>query len=289
MNKHLIRKDSGKNIMKKVVDYLEFIRPKNIIFGLILLFSGIFIGGDPPWFSVQVIIALLSFSFAIAGSLAFNNYVDRDIDKIIHPRRPLPSGRLSPKEGLYFGIIVFIVSFLLALFVNLSFFIMLILGFCLCLLYELIAKNHGLYGNILVAVVIAGVSVTGGFVVDNPNPGFFISLVLFPQLLGGEIIRDVRDIEGDRLRRKTLPMIIDKNLTLYIGLYLIATTFFMIPIPFITYTVGIWYIPGISFVVFFILLGIGLSLKNKDNLNLTTKITKAAMVLTILAFFLGSL
>jgi geranylgeranylglycerol-phosphate geranylgeranyltransferase len=275
--------------MKKALAYLEFTRPKNIVFGLILLFSGIFVGGDPPWFSLQVMIAFLSFSFAVAGSLAFNNYVDRDIDKIIHPRRPLPSGRLSPKEGLFFGIIVFAFSFVLALFVNLLFFIMLILGFCLCLLYELIAKKHGLYGNIVVAVVIAGVSVTGGFVVDNPYPGFFISLVLFPQLLGGEIIRDVRDVEGDRLRRKTLPMIIDKNLALYMGLYLIATTFFMLPIPYITHTVGIWYVPGISIVIFLILLGISLSLKNKNNLVLTTKITKTAMVLTILAFFLGSI
>ena len=275
--------------MKKALAYLEFTRPKNIVFGLILLFSGIFVGGDPPWFSLQVMIALLSFSFAVAGSLAFNNYVDRDIDKIIHPRRPLPSGRLSPKEGLFFGIIVFAISFVLALFVNLLFFIMLILGFFLCLLYELIVKNHGLYGNILVAVVIAGVSVTGGFVVDNPYPGFFISLVLFPQLLGGEIIRDVRDVEGDRLRRKTLPMIIDKNLASYMGLYLIATTFFMLPIPYITHTVGIWYVPGISIVIFLILLGISLSLKNKNNLVLTTKITKTAMVLTILAFFLGSI
>jgi 4-hydroxybenzoate polyprenyltransferase len=166
---------------------------------------------------------------------------------------------------------------------------MLVLGFCLCLLYETTAKNHGLFGNILVATVIAGVSVTGGFAVDNPYPGFFISLVLFPQLLGGEIIRDVRDVEGDRLRRKTLPMIVDKNLALYLGLYLIAATFFMLPIPIITHTVGIWYLPGISIAIFFILLGIGLTLKNKDNLILTTKITKTAMVITVLAFFLGAL
>ena len=81
-----------KNIMKKALAYLEFIRPRNIIFGLILLFSGIFVGGNPPWISFQVLAALLSFSFAIAGNIAFNNYVDRDIDKIIHPKRPLPSG-----------------------------------------------------------------------------------------------------------------------------------------------------------------------------------------------------
>jgi len=275
--------------MKKALAYLEFTRPRNIIFGLILLFSGIFVGGNPPWISFQVLAALLSFSFAIAGSIAFNNYVDRDIDKIIHPKRPLPSGRLSAKEGLYFGIIVFTISFLVALFVNLLFFIMLVLGFCLCFLYETTAKNHGLFGNILVAIVIAGVSVTGGFVVDNPYPGFFISLVLFPQLLGGEIIRDVRDVEGDRLRRKTLPMIVDENLALYMGLYLIATTFFMLPIPYLTHTVGIWYLPSIIVVVFFILLGIGLSLKNRNNLILTTKITKTAMVITVLAFFLGAL
>jgi geranylgeranylglycerol-phosphate geranylgeranyltransferase len=275
-------------MMKKALIYLEFIRPRNIVFGVILLFSGIFIGGKSPWFSFQILLALLSFSLAVAGSLAFNNYVDQDVDKIIHPKRPLPSRRLSPKEGLYFGGSMFAFSFLFALFVNLPFFIMLTLGFSLCLLYELITKNHGIYGNILVAVVIAGVSVTGGFVVNNPYPGFSISLVLFPQLLGGEIIRDVRDVEGDRLKRKTLPMIIDRDVALYMGLYLIATTFFMLPIPYIMHTVGFWYLPSVSIVGFLIVLGIGLTLKNKNNLIITTKITKAAMVLTVFAFFAGS-
>jgi geranylgeranylglycerol-phosphate geranylgeranyltransferase len=273
--------------MKKVKAYLEFIRPRNIILGWILLFSGIAVGGNPPWISFQVTAAFISFSFAIAGSIAFNNYVDRNIDKIIHPDRPLPAGRLSPKEGLYFGITVFVISFTTALFVNLPFFIMLFLGFCLCLLYEITAKNHGLFGNILVAVVLSGVSVTGGFVVGNPYPGFYISLVLFPQFFGGEVIRDVRDVKGDRLTRRTLPMIVGENLALYMGLYLLGTTCFLVPIPYITHTVDIWYLPGIGLVILLILLGIGLTIKDKKNLILTTKMNKTAVVITVLAFFLG--
>jgi geranylgeranylglycerol-phosphate geranylgeranyltransferase len=273
--------------MEKALAYLENIRPKNIFFGWILLFSGIAVGGKPPWISFQIVAALLSFSFAIVGSIAFNNYADREIDKIIHPNRPIPVGRLSPREGLYEGIVAFVLSFIVALFVNLQFYIMLFLGFCLCLLYEITAKNHGLLGNILVAVVLSGASVTGGFVVNNPYPGFFVSLVLFPQILGGEIIRDVRDVHGDRRTRKTLPMAVGENMALYMGLYLIAATLFMIPIPYLTHTVGIWYLCGISLVAFLILLGIGLTLKDKNNLILTTKMNKTAVVLTVLAFFLG--
>lgn len=273
--------------MKKARAYLEFIRPRNIAFGWIIPFSGIVVGGNSPWISIRVIVALLSFTFAFAGCIAFNNYTDRDIDAIIHPNRTLPAGRLTSKEGLYFGIVLFVIAFMAALFVNLPFFIILLLGFCLCLLYEITAKNHGLLGNILVAVVISGASVAGGFVVDNPYPGFFISLVLFPQTLGGEIIRDVRDVNGDRLVRKTLPMIVNENLALFIGLYLIATTLLMLPIPYITHTVDIWYLPSISLVAFLILFGIGLALKDNKNLVLTIKITKTAVIITVLAFFAG--
>ncbi|MEM2759567.1 MAG: heme o synthase [Nitrososphaerales archaeon] len=66
---------------------------------------------------------LLVITSVMAGSAAANtltNYIDRDIDaKMERTRsRPIPSGRISPKDALYYGLILAGVSVVLAYLIN---------------------------------------------------------------------------------------------------------------------------------------------------------------------------
>ena len=59
---------------------------------------------------------------AAGGSGAINQYIDRDLDKLMlrTAKRPLAAQRLTPAEGLAFGIGLCLLSFyLLAVFTNL--------------------------------------------------------------------------------------------------------------------------------------------------------------------------
>ena len=59
---------------------------------------------------------------AAGGSGAINQYIDRDLDKLMRrtAKRPLAAQRLTPAEGLAFGIGLCLLSFyLLAVFTNL--------------------------------------------------------------------------------------------------------------------------------------------------------------------------
>ncbi len=53
---------------------------------------------EPPW--PQVVLGVIAVFASVGAMHTFNDYVDRIRDKIIWPRRPLPSGRVKPREAL---------------------------------------------------------------------------------------------------------------------------------------------------------------------------------------------
>jgi protoheme IX farnesyltransferase len=76
-------------------------------------------GGTPSW--PLVLWTLLGGALAAGSSGALNMYFDRDIDARMRrtSARPIPSGRIAPRNALIFGIVLGIASFVeLAVFVN---------------------------------------------------------------------------------------------------------------------------------------------------------------------------
>ena len=61
------------------------------------------------------------------AALIWNDITDMEIDSIVHPTRPLPDGRINPKNFFYIAIIFSIFTFLFSFFISLIvFFIVLI-------------------------------------------------------------------------------------------------------------------------------------------------------------------
>jgi protoheme IX farnesyltransferase len=63
-------------------------------------------GGQTPF--VHVISVSIATAMLAAGGAALNHWIERDVDKRMPrtARRPLPSGRLTSSEGLFFGVTV---------------------------------------------------------------------------------------------------------------------------------------------------------------------------------------
>src|SRR5919198_24446 len=83
--------------------------------------------------SVQPVTWLLLLGGVAAGSAAadtLTGYNDRDIDAIMDRTKgkPIPSGRVSPRHALIFGLILAIISLLLAWFINTLAFALMALG-----------------------------------------------------------------------------------------------------------------------------------------------------------------
>jgi protoheme IX farnesyltransferase len=94
-------------------DYLMLTKPVVVSLLLVTTFTGMVVGARslPPlgltfW-------TMLAGFFAAGGSGAINQYIDRfdDIKMQRTSKRPIPSGRLTPGEGLAFGVAATIVAF----------------------------------------------------------------------------------------------------------------------------------------------------------------------------------
>lgn len=103
-------------------DFLALTKPVVVLLLLVTTYAGMVVGGA-AWPSLKLTFwTLLGGYMAAGGSSALNQYIDRDLDKKMQrtQKRPLAVGRMTPAEGLAFGISLSVLSFFVfAAFVNL--------------------------------------------------------------------------------------------------------------------------------------------------------------------------
>ena len=138
-----------------------------------------------------------------SAACAINDYWDIDKDRINHPERPLPSGRLSRAQARWGAIVLFTTAAISAL--HLGIYLSSIVGIIIVLLwhYSEILNYSGILGNALVATVIAGLIVFGGLVAGKPFALTYSACFLFVYQWAKEIVWDVHDAAGDRARGVT--------------------------------------------------------------------------------------
>jgi protoheme IX farnesyltransferase len=106
---------------QRVKDF--FILSKPLIVALLLLttYAGL-VAGTKAWPSASLTFwTLFGGALAAAGSSAMNQYIDRELDKNMQrtAKRPLADGRLTPAEGLSYGLALCLISYyVMAGFVN---------------------------------------------------------------------------------------------------------------------------------------------------------------------------
>lgn len=104
-------------------DFLILNKPIIVVLLLVTTYAGMVVGGkEIPSLSLTIW-TLLGGALAAGGSSAINQFIDREIDQEMQrtAKRPIPSGRLFPAEGLALGISEVILSFFIyVIFVNLN-------------------------------------------------------------------------------------------------------------------------------------------------------------------------
>ena len=106
---------------ERVRDFLTLTKPIIVLLLLATTLAGMVVGlrAWPP--AGTIFWTLLGGALAAGGSGAINQFIDRDVDAKMKrtARRPLAAGRLTPAEGLAFGVgLCLLAFFLLAIFVN---------------------------------------------------------------------------------------------------------------------------------------------------------------------------
>ena len=85
--------------------YLELTKPRLTLMAVITTFMGFYLGAHGPLPAGRLIATLVGACLIGGGAAALNQYLERDADAQMPrtARRPLPSGRVTPRGALWFG------------------------------------------------------------------------------------------------------------------------------------------------------------------------------------------
>jgi chlorophyll synthase len=171
-------------------------------FGCGVISSGADLGARWPMAVAGIILAG---PLICATSQAVNDWYDRDVDAINEPNRPIPSGRIPGRWGLWIAIGWTIVSMLWAYALGPWVFGAAVVGMGLAWVYSappLRLKQSGWLGPAACALSYEGITwFTGAAVMLGalPNPQILIIAALYSFGAHGiMVLNDFKAIEGDR-------------------------------------------------------------------------------------------
>jgi protoheme IX farnesyltransferase len=107
--------------VRRVLAFAELGKPRVVVMVLLTTFVGFYLGSQGITDYLRLLPTLIGTALAAAGTLALNQYIERDLDaKMQRTRmRPLPDGRLQPAEAAAFGVVTTLAGLVyLALAVN---------------------------------------------------------------------------------------------------------------------------------------------------------------------------
>ncbi len=278
-------------IMERIYKFFSITRPLN----LLIVFAAVIISG---WICATVnlpvdiiLLAALSASLTAAAGNVINDLFDFESDKINHPERALPSGKLNLRQVfiLYYALVC--TSLILSYLVNTICFAIVIISNILLFFYSNKFKSIVLFGNLIVALLTGLVFIYGGYAVGNVNlaivPSAFAFLINFIR----EIVKDMHDLEGDKLEGiKTFPQVFGLSKTkvfiFILTLILIVSSFIPVLSNFYNFKYLIIITVFLNPILLFFIWSVYRN-HSRENLNKLSFVLKLNMIIGLTAIYLG--
>ncbi len=138
-------------------------------------------------------------------SQAVNDWYDRHVDAINEPDRPIPSGRIPGRWGLYIAVAWTLLSLLLATVLGKWGFAAAVVGLVLAWAYSappIRLKQNGWWGNAACGLCYEGLPwFTGAAVMSGSSPDWRIVVTALLYSVGAHgimTLNDFKSVEGDR-------------------------------------------------------------------------------------------
>jgi len=148
---------------------------------------------------------LLAGPLVCGTSQAVNDWFDRHVDAINEPNRPIPSGRIPGRWGLYIAIIFSLLSLLVAALLGTWVLLATVVGVLLAWAYSappVRLKQNGWWGNLACGMSYEGLAwFTGAAAMLSALPGWPILLLALLYSIGAHgimTLNDFKAVDGDR-------------------------------------------------------------------------------------------
>lgn len=166
-------------------DFLILNKPIIVLLLLVTTYAGMVVGGKAIPSLELTLWTLLGGALSAGGASALNQYIDRETDKAMQrtAKRPLPSGRMMPAEGLAYGTGAVLASFfLLAGFVNLLAALLSLAGMVYYVLIYSIWLKHATVQNIVIGGGAGAIPPLVGWAAATGSlniPSLFLFAIIF--------------------------------------------------------------------------------------------------------------
>ena len=195
---------------------LELIKPITWFPPMWAYLCGIASVGVSPWgvWPMVVLGVLLAGPVVCGMSQAANDWCDRHVDAVNEPHRPIPSGRIPGRWGLWIALAMSVLSLALGWMLGTWGFVATVVGVLAAWAYSVEPvrlKRSGWWGPGLVGLCYEGLPwFTGAAVLSQGMPSFQICTMALLYALGAHgimTLNDFKALEGDRLHGvRSLPV-----------------------------------------------------------------------------------
>jgi chlorophyll synthase len=234
---------------------LELLKPITWFPPMWAFACGVVSSGVSPQGRWPVIAAgvVLAGPLVCAMSQAANDWFDREVDAINEPQRPIPSGRIPGRWGLYIAIFWTALSLAVAIALGPVVLAAALFGVALAWAYSappLRLKQNGWWGNAAVGLCYEGLAwVTGAAVMLGgalPDGRILALAALYSLGAHGILtLNDYKAIEGDRrMGVRSLPVQLGPTRAGYV-----CAAFFLVPQVIVVALLAAWARPGYALAV----------------------------------------
>jgi geranylgeranylglycerol-phosphate geranylgeranyltransferase len=186
---------------------LSLVRPGNLLLAAVGVAVGGFLAmGSVAWPRELIWAALSGVLLGACGNIA-NDIADIETDRINRPRRPLPSGAISPLLARLLGGASGGFGLALAWLTGPEVFAIGLAALAVMLLYSPLIKQFGAPGNAAVAVVGSVPLVYGAAAAGYWRAGLVPAAIAAILHFAREVVKDLEDVAGDAgAGRRTIPV-----------------------------------------------------------------------------------
>jgi len=226
-----------------------------------------------------------------AAANTINDYYDIAIDRINKPHRPLPAGKISPKQARNWALLLFTAGIGTGLLVHWIAFCIALTSSLLLYLYSYHFKRTVLWGNLIVSFVSGLAFIYGGVAVFRLRIAIIPAGFAFLYHLGREILKDIEDVAGDRSENaNTLPIRHGINPARWLISCIFFLLIFLTVLPYVYNIFGRVYLFTVAMGVDLFLVYVIYSLwrdASPQNLHRLSEWLKLDMLVGLLAVFAG--
>ncbi len=267
--------------------FVAILRPKNCAMAAFGTFIGYSVASGLIQFQLGIGIAMVVAFLVCAGGMAVNDYFDRFVDKKLHPRKPIPSGKISPKAAMAYACLLFLAGNLLAFYYLPAMAFAIAFAFTILLIvYSRFLGRTKYLGNWVVASGTAFTLVFGASLIGNYSVVGWLALAALCANLARELIKDVEDQKADAGFKKSLPMVLGEKKTIWFvfAYYLVAVIAVYIPI-FVNWFNSLAFIALVSIANLVFVASLWKARRGKY--AKAQKLSKAGMLIALIGFLAG--